>query len=378
MTTNTSYQAARMVAPIVESHFANHLADARMRGEENLATPPDVHIIEILIDIAFWVSLRKEEGISPRISLALLSPEQAVGPLLFEERIILSVDNLIKLAPGVDRPGIHLGVWYDGGEIYIWGTARNIPNYCFVLDVSEPGLLVIKYRRFFGFGKFVNIAVLKGDQVKIVDEDSANLPDCPKLLTSLLGFISSGQQSVNVLIQLAVSMRAHKRGGLLLVVPSGNNSWRESILQPMKYSIEPAFSALKDLMIRDNSERSSSPWQNGLSREIDSIGGLTAIDGATVISDKHELLAFGTKIIRPLGNEMVDKILITEPVVGVDAVIADPANSGGTRHLAAAQFVYDQRDALALVASQDGHFTVFTWSPCENMVHAHRIDALLV
>ena len=232
--------------------------------------------------------------------------------------------------------------------------------------------------RFFGFGKFVNIAVLKGDQVKIVDEDSANLPDCPQLLTSLLGFISSTQQSVNVLIQLAVSMRAHKRGGLLLVVPSGNNSWRESILQPMKYSIEPAFSALKDLMIRDNSERSSSPWQNGLSREIDSIGGLTAIDGATVISDKHELLAFGTKIIRPLGNEMVDKILITEPVVGVDAVIADPANSGGTRHLAAAQFVYDQRDALALVASQDGHFTVFTWSPCENMVHAHRIDALLV
>ena len=378
MTTNTSYQAARVVAPIAESHFANHLAEAKMRGEENLAIPPDVHIIEILIDIAFWVSLRKEEGISPRISLALLSPEQAVGPLLFEERIILSVDNLIKLAPGVDRPGIHLGVWYDGEEIYIWGTARNIPNYCFVLDVSEPGLLVIKYRRFFGFGKFVNIAVLKGDQVKIVDEDSANLPDCPQLLTSLLGFISSTQQSVNVLIQLAVSMRAHKRGGLLLVVPSGNNSWRESILQPMKYSIEPAFSALKDLMIRDNSERSSSPWQNGLSREIDSIGGLTAIDGATVISDKHELLAFGTKIIRPLGNEMVDKILITEPVVGADAVIADPANSGGTRHLAAAQFVYDQRDALALVASQDGHFTVFTWSPCENMVHAHRIDALLV
>ncbi|MBC7915181.1 MAG: hypothetical protein H7Y07_13770, partial [Pyrinomonadaceae bacterium] len=124
--------------------------------------------------------------------------------------------------------------------------------------------------------------------------------------------------------------------------------------------------------------RSSSPWQNGLSREIDSIAGLTAIDGATVISDKHELLAFGTKIIRPLGNEMVDKILLTEPIIGTEAVTADPANSGGTRHLAAAQFVYDQRDSLALVASQDGHFTVFTWSPCENMVHAHRVDALLV
>ena len=374
----STYQAARIVAPIAEVHFAGQVAAAKTRGEDNLATPPSAGVIETIIDTAFWASLRKEEGIAPRISLALLSPDQAVQPLLFEHRIAFNANNLTKLAPGVERPGIHLGLWYDDGELYIWGTTRNIPNYCFVLDVSEPGLIVIKYRRIFGFGKFVNIAVLKGDQVKIVDEDSAHLPDCPALLTSLLGFRSSGHQSVNVLIQLAVSMRAHKRGGLLLVVPSGSTAWRESILQPMKYAITPAFSALKDLMLRDNTERSQSPWQNGLSREIDGLAGLTAIDGATVISDQHELLAFGAKIVRPVGNEIVKQILMTEPIVGMEAAIVDPANSGGTRHLSAAQFVHDQRDALALVASQDGHFTIFTWSPCENTVHAHRIDALLV
>ena len=42
-----------------------------------------------------------------------------------------------------------------------------------------------------------------------------------------------------------------------------------------------------------------------------------------------------------------------------------PSQLGGTRHLSAAQFVYDQRDASALVASQDGRFTIFQWSPCE-------------
>jgi len=52
--------------------------------------------------------------------------------------------------------------------------------------------------------------------------------------------------------------------------------------------------------------------------------------------------------------------------------------NGGTRHLSAAQFVYDQRDALALVASQDGRFTIFAWSPCEEMVHGHRVDTLLL
>ncbi|HEU4559987.1 MAG TPA: hypothetical protein VFS20_19210 [Longimicrobium sp.] len=28
--------------------------------------------------------------------------------------------------------------------------------------------------------------------------------------------------------------------------------------------------------------------------------------------------------------------------------------------------------------SQDRHFTVFVWSPCENMAHAHRVETLLM
>ncbi|MNR66689.1 hypothetical protein D3C85_1903110 [compost metagenome] len=55
-----------------------------------------------------------------------------------------------------------------------------------------------------------------------------------------------------------------------------------------------------------------------------------------------------------------------------------PAKLGGTRHLSAAQFVHDQRDATALVASQDGHFTIYTWSPQQSRVQAHRIDTLLL
>jgi DNA integrity scanning protein DisA with diadenylate cyclase activity len=59
-------------------------------------------------------------------------------------------------------------------------------------------------------------------------------------------------------------------------------------------------------------------------------------------------------------------------------VIAEPAQFGGTRHLAGAQFVHDQRDAIALVASQDGRFTVFAYSTSEEVVRAHSIDALLL
>ena len=125
------------------------------------------------------------------------------------------------MAPGVERGGIHIGVWHDGYDLHIWGTTLNIPNYCFVVDVSEPGLLVIKHRRIYGFGKYTNVAVLKGDQIKIVDDKTAIITDFPPMLLSLLDLTvhSYWNDSANILIQLAVSMRAHGRGGAVLVVP---------------------------------------------------------------------------------------------------------------------------------------------------------------
>ncbi|HEY3885096.1 MAG TPA: hypothetical protein VGL62_07810, partial [Vicinamibacterales bacterium] len=106
--------------------------------------------------------------------------------------------------------------------------------------------------------------------------------------------------------------------------------------------------------------------------------GLTAVDGAAIATDRHELLAFGAKITRRRGSPPVEHLTITEPIEGGAASIAHPSQLGGTRHLSAAQFVQDQQDAVALVASQDGRFTIFAWSPCEHMVHAHRVEVLLL
>ena len=380
MVSETSYKAARLVSGAIETHFATQLAEAARRGEGRLAPEPTKQVIEAIIDTAFWTSLRKEEGRSPKISLAFLSPQQSEQPLMFERRLPITPDILIKLAPAVERSGIHLGVWQDNGELYIWGTTHDIPGFCFVLEVVEPGLLVVKHRRVDGFGKFVNVAVLNGDEVKIVDEQSVNLPDCPAMVSSLLGFTSqaSWNNPVNLHVQLAVSMRAHGHGGLLLIVPSESDKWRESIIDPISYEVSPAFSALSDLMVQDVNKKSLSLWKEELSKEIDCVAGLTAVDGATIINDRHELLAFGAKITRPHGNATVKEIMVTEPIIDFPVQIIAPGQDGGTRHFAAAQFIFDQRDALALVASQDGRFTIFSWSPCDEIVHAHRVDTLLL
>jgi hypothetical protein len=378
--TEPAYMAARAVAETVQEHFARHLATAREHGQQRLATQPDAQAIEQIIDAAFWASLRREESYSPKISLAFLPPEQSGQPLRFERQLPLTAAALARLAPAVERPGIHLGVWRDPDELRVWGTTRSLPTLCFVLEVIEPGLLVVKYRPGQDTGKFVNVVVLKGDQIKVVDERGTSLADCPSLLTPLLGFGSqaSDDDSVKVLVQLAASMRAHGRGGSLLVVPQKSETWRESIVQPVSYSVVPPFTELADLMRQDVVERSKRLWQEALFDAVEAVAGLTAVDGATVISEQYELLAFGAKIGRRDGGAQVEHVIVTEPVIDGAASVVHPGQLGGTRHLSAAQFVQDQHDSVALVASQDGRFTVFAWSPCEGLVHAHRVETLLL
>jgi hypothetical protein len=262
----------------------------------------------------------------------------------------------------------------------VWGATRKVPSFCFILEVIEPGLLVIKHRRKDGFGKFANVAVLKGDQVKIVDEKGASLPDCPALLKALVPFTSPGSwdHKFNLLVQLAASMREHGHGGSLLIVPTGTEAWRQSIVHPILYAVTPPFSALTELMRQEVNDTNENLVVAAVARAVDTVAGLTAVDGATVMNDQYEVHAFGATIRRREGGAPVEQIVMTEPIVGDKPVVVHPVQTGGTRHLSAAQFVHDQRDALALVASQDGRFTVFAWSPCEEMVHAHRVDTLLL
>ena len=173
-----AYPAARSVAARVQSHFIRHLAAARDAGRTDVAPVPDAVAIEALIDVAFWASLRREEGVATTLSIAYVAPEQAGLAMKFETDLPLEPAALARLAPAVERPGIHLGVWRIGPELRVWGTTRRLPAFCFVIEVVMSGLLVVKQRSE-PFGKFVNVAVLEGDQVKIIDERGASVPDCP-------------------------------------------------------------------------------------------------------------------------------------------------------------------------------------------------------
>jgi len=374
-----AYAVARAVAPRIHTHFSTHQHDDRGPDAVAIETIPDEAAIEAMIDTAFWASLRREEAYVPKISLAYLTPAETHDPLVFERPLPLDPAVLTRVSPAVERPGIHLGVAYLDGQLGVWGTVQSIPVHCFVVEVVEPGLIVVKHRRGSEAAKFVNVVVLEGDRIKVIDEKATAMPDCPTLLSTLLGFEApeTWNGSVNVLVQLAVSMRAHRRGGLLIVVPPDTAAWRDSIVQPIPYAARPPFAELRHLLQNGN-DAAHSQWMESLTRAVDAVAGLTAVDGATLMTSSYEVLAFGTKIVRRRGQPMVEQMTVTEPVEGNAPVIINPTTFGGTRHLSAAQFVHDQRDSVALVAGQDGRFTVFAWSPCIDMVHAHRIETLLL
>jgi len=346
-----AYAAARTVAPKLQDYFARHRDEAIASGQQFLARAPDAETIESIIDVAFWASLRKEEGYSPRISLAFLPPEEALHPLILERPLALVPDALSRVAPAVERPGIHLGFSRRDDELFVWGTTRTLPVPCFVLEVAAPGLLVVKRHSGEGLRKFNNVAVLEGDQIKIIRDGPSQL-------------------SVNVMLQLALSMRAHGRGGSLLIIRDGSDSWRESIVQPLPYAAAQPYRELANAV--------ADAAQSTLDPLIAAIAGLTAVDGAVLLTDRFELLGFGAKIARRRGHPQVEQVAWSEPVEGMSTVLVHPERLGGTRHMSAAQFIQDQRSSVAFVASQDGHFTVFKWSPTEEMVHAHRVDALLL
>ena len=422
-----AYAVARTVAPTVAEHLRLHRAALPPSPADQLPMEllPTADQIEALVDTAFWASVRREEGYVPKISLAFLRPLPDVWPLTFATPLPLEPSALTRLAAAVEQPGIHLGVWPASaansfgdaasarrafaaispddavaarqafatgrpsdaasarqpgdGDLAVWGTTYHIPPFCFVVEVVGPGLLVLKHRPRHESRKFVNLAVLEGDRIKIIDERASLIADCPALLASMLGFDYSelSDDALNVQVQLALAMRRHGRGGILLVVPADSDEWGESIVHPIRYAVEPPFSEVADLLPQHD-RMPEHEWAEAIARAIEALAGLTAVDGATVINDRYELHAFGAKIGRRDGGAPVEEIVVTEPIVGGTAMRMHPGQLGGTRHLAAAQFVHDQRRAVALVASQDGRFTIFAWSPCDRAVHAHRVEVLLL
>jgi hypothetical protein len=198
---------------------------------------------------------------------------------------------------------------------------------------------------------------------------------------------------IESVLEVARSMRRHGSGGTLLLVPPGD-SWRASMLEPLSYEPTCEFPRARAILSRIDEPDSSTggtarDWRVVLSERfhrpvrdhrlsLHSIAWLTAVDGATVLTSELEVAAFGAKI-RAIDADTGPKVVrIHEPVEGTAEEDVRLASLGNTRHQSAAQFVFDQRDALAVVASQDRTVTILSWDDEYGGVRAIRHAELVL
>jgi DNA integrity scanning protein DisA with diadenylate cyclase activity len=82
------------------------------------------------------------------------------------------------------------------------------------------------------------------------------------------------------------------------------------------------------------------------------IAGLTAVDGAVVMTQRFELLGFGGEIS---GDLPAVKTVVRALDVEADAAVEESAEGVGTRHRSAYRLCRELRDVIAVVISQDGN-----------------------
>lgn len=341
--------------------------------------------LEKLLKIAFWASLKQEEGRFHNFSLCLVQKEDCLQPFEFDEPILLDDSHLAKLAPAFDSSANFIGIWHGANKnLYMWGFAsiterRMVELFC---EVISPGQILVSFKEV-GIEHFS--IFITGSETKFVKRSEFLTWVIPGYEHSREYRLTHKLSSVMIAVDYRVittAMRSHQHGGTLLVVQKGS-TWSESIRKPITnigqgyskikidiYSRNKLFDEHKKkdlgekirLSLRDPERDATVETVN---KSLKVVGNLTAVDGATVINSEFDILAFGVKIE---AKSKPESVLVSTPFEDEEEKNIKLSDLGGTRHQSAVQFVYEQKDAMAFVVSQDGRISVMKWSPEKDKV----------
>ena len=343
---------------------------------------PTIEHLALIIEVAYWASFATEEGYAVTASLILRQSEHTSDTFHFDTPLEFSPKTLVKLGPALENPKADIGIWPDtDGTLKIWGfTSASFelvkPDFKpdFWVQILGPGRILILYS-----GR--TIAAVTGNQAVFINPKTGMQSMMPKIaaqaktgdikLLNLLRY--------NALLKIAQQMRAHGRGGTILVVPE-NKNWIQSIKAPIKYTGGANFldadarpmplpaedradldqlTHLIDEMNLPHQKDWIRSWQQ-VQQQCNRIARLTAVDGALVMNFDRYVYCFGAKIKALNIKAASSQLRVVEPFENPAEKTTPFSSISGTRHQSAAQFAYDQPGTLAIAASQDGNVTFFT------------------
>jgi Probable sensor domain DACNV len=350
-----------------------------------------------LIEVAFWAGLGSDEGRTTRVGIALASPESFADAFKLPAVVPYDSSHITKLAPAVPQDGCLL-VSESNGGLGIWGIGRSRPiGDTVTIEIFRPGTMQV------GLGPFGTFAVLNGQSRWILGSTGIHLAaDLQRVLQKklptddIIETQAVWRESL-ALVELARMVVATGHGGIILIVPSETGDW-ENTLSPFEYRFEAPDTTIRDAIrapLRAISDQSriihelsqatvsneakefifrnlsvqESVWrqrQSGLTRATASLAG---VDGALVMTQDLRLLGFGAKIVP---SEDVKQVYIVDLPYSGNAGPSPLEKVGGTRHQSSARFAAANKDAAALVISQDRHVSLMFWDPQSNSVVVRR------
>lgn len=349
--------------------------------------------ISVLVDTAFWTSLRSNEGRTTRVCAAVVAPENFGDAVSFATPVAYDESQITKLAPAVP-PGGCLVVCSSDNGLSIWGFGRSRPGAWIdtvTVDVSEPGTVRV------GVGPFQPFAVLNGRSNPIIEGTHNNLAHhLQRVLRKALpadDFVETQAvwRECLALADLARAILADGHGGAVLIVPDEKGRWSES-LNPFAFRFAAPDTTIRDVIRRELNEGlvqgetlqrlaatpmpddlknlvmgAITPHWGGMARGVRSTASLAGVDGAVVIARDLRVFGFGAKISVAANGAPQVCMFRAEP--GRQEAIPSPLEDlGGTRHQSAARFVAVNRESVALVISQDRHMSVLHWEgPIESV-----------
>lgn len=340
--------------------------------------PSPEHLAE-MINVAHWASYATEEGHSVTASLLLRQPDHITDTFHFDTPIELTAQTIVKLGPALEDPQADIGVWPDeAGQLKIWGfttiSYETVITSDLLIKILGPGRILIMYS-----GR--TIAALTANRAVFIDSRSFLHTIMPKIAaqahTTDISLVNLFRY--NAILKIAQQMRLHGRGGTVLIVPEDMN-WKKSIKAPIHYTggasfldpdamlstpsqLELADSENLLRIVRDMKLTLKKDWLRSwqqVRQQCTRIARLTAVDGALVMTFDRYVYCFGAKIETIDTGTISTSLSVIEPFEGHSVGLQPFSGLGGTRHISAAQFAYDQPGAISIVASQDGNVTFFT------------------
>ena len=343
--------------------------------------------ISLLVESAFWASLRFSEGRTTRVCIVVADPERFLDAVGFATPVTYDESQIVKLASAVPRSGCLL-VSGLNDELTIWGFGRSRSGSSWMdtvtIDLAEPGTLRV------GVGPFRAFAVLNGRSNLLLEGTQIDLAaylqrvlrkELPQ--DDIIETQAVWRECLAVM-DLVRMIVVDGHGGMVLVVPAETGPWTNA-LNPFAYQFAVPDTTIRDAIRQELKDRQTQgealqrvstsllpddlknlvvksllPHPADIGRAVRAIASLAAVDGAVVMTRDMKILGFGAKIATQ--SDTAPAVCIFGPQPGKQAVVLSPLEDlGGTRHQSAARFVAANRDAVALVISQDRHLSVMHW-----------------